>query len=473
MTGQELLTAMSYVADGYVQEAEQAKAAGKQIGFRRPMLVAAVIGLMLLLVGCGAVVYLTLAESPLFDLPRVEGAQVPEDGIQLSVSDVSPGGMNVKCDLAGFGDEEMAIFIRADGPFTLDRKTENGWERLERKVSNTEYKGQNTLTDGHYDWYVGWATDYGLLEPGIYRMNAEILEGHESVSVEFTVPEQGDSLQTAQDLLEAEYFHVRVSGGVRYEGVENIPEEYRAQFEEKQPEYYDDHYKLGGDYLNLTYRDGALYMGAMYRDGVKYKLTNEDPDASLSPIAGWEVWPDYDLNRLTGAFAFILEAEGVEFQYAEDGKMEKEVIVDRRESSMYPGVMAVSTSVLEVLPTDRAAVAEMFQRQDVNFWREFDWEKERKHYPALEVEFKNTTAQPITTSAEAIARANNECTVEASQIVVYRDEGAGMWKVEYQVMYGYQGYQFVYLNDDGITVMVSGAGSKEELWKDLYPDPGK
>ena len=46
-----------------------------------------------------------------------------------------------------------------------------------------------------------------------------------------------------------------------------------------------------------------------------------------------------------------------------------------------------------------------------------------------------------------------------------------MWKVEFQIMYGYQGYQFIYLNDEGITQMVSGLGSKEPLWKELYPDP--
>jgi hypothetical protein len=36
-------------------------------------------------------------------------------------------------------------------------------------------------------------------------------------------------------------------------------------------------------------------------------------------------------------------------------------------------------------------------------------------------------------------------------------------------MYGYQGYQYVYLNDDGFTVMVSGSGSKVEEWQSEYP----
>ena len=72
---------------------------------------------------------------------------------------------------------------------------------------------------------------------------------------------------------------------------------------------------------------------------------------------------------------------------------------------------------------------------------------------------------------EAIERVKAECTVQYDKIVVYRDEEAGMWKVEFQIMYGYQGYQYIYLNDDGITQMVSGAGSKVPEWQDQYPNP--
>ena len=90
---------------------------------------------------------------------------------------------------------------------------------------------------------------------------------------------------------------------------------------------------------------------------------------------------------------------------------------------------------------------------------------------SLDVEYINTTVLPIHTASEAIERAKAECTVQYDKIIVYRDEEAGMWKVEFQIMYGYQGYQYIYLNDDGITQMVSGAGSKVPEWQDMYPDP--
>lgn len=53
-----------------------------------------------------------------------------------------------------------------------------------------------------------------------------------------------------------------------------------------------------------------------------------------------------------------------------------------------------------------------------------------------------------------------ECTVDYTKIVVYRDEAAGMWKVEFQIMYGHQGYQYIYMNNDGITQMVACGSAK-------------
>ena len=90
---------------------------------------------------------------------------------------------------------------------------------------------------------------------------------------------------------------------------------------------------------------------------------------------------------------------------------------------------------------------------------------------SLEVAYKNTTAEPVTTATEAIKRAMEECSVEYDKILVYRDESAKMWKVEFQIEYGYQGYQYIYLDDEGITQMVSALGSKVPEWRDRYPDP--
>ena len=113
----------------------------------------------------------------------------------------------------------------------------------------------------------------------------------------------------------------------------------------------------------------------------------------------------------------------------------------------------------------------MFTEQDVNVSRPFSWEEDAANMPARDVELVNTTAQPVSTVSDIISLAQNECTVDYTKIIVYRDEEAGMWKVEFQMEYGYHGYQYIYLDDEGITRMISGAGSKVASWQYLYPGP--
>lgn len=76
--------------------------------------------------------------------------------------------------------------------------------------------------------------------------------------------------------------------------------------------------------------------------------------------------------------------------------------------------------------------------------------------------FVNTTFNPIFTTVAALNLADNKCTVEYTQLKIYQDEAVGIWRIEHQSMYGYQGYQYLYLNDNGMTVMISSAGSKFE-----------
>ena len=84
----------------------------------------------------------------------------------------------------------------------------------------------------------------------------------------------------------------------------------------------------------------------------------------------------------------------------------------------------------------------------------------QKERTPLNVDFQNTEVSSVTNAPEAIAQAVKECNVDYTKIVVYRDEAAGMWRVEFQILYGHGGYQYVYLNNDGITQMIANAGAK-------------
>ena len=126
------------------------------------------------------------------------------------------------------------------------------------------------------------------------------------------------------------------------------------------------------------------------------------------------------------------------------------------------GADVTSTTTITVLikDTDPATISQKIEEQDINFYREFNWAEDQKNRTPQTVTFRNTTPSSVTNAPEAIALAMKECTVDYTKIVLYRDEAAGMWKVEFQIMYGHQGYQYIYMNNDGITQMVAYGSAK-------------
>ena len=77
------------------------------------------------------------------------------------------------------------------------------------------------------------------------------------------------------------------------------------------------------------------------------------------------------------------------------------------------------------------SISKKIADQDVNFYRDFSWQKDQKERTPLNVDFQNTATSPVTNAPEAIALAVKECNVEYTKIVVYRDEAAGMWRQGY------------------------------------------
>lgn len=224
--------------------------------------------------------------------------------------------------------------------------------------------------------------------------------------------------------------------------------------------------------LHVIHEDKHVKMGQMYKDGIKYRLDHENND-STKPVIGWSQWPDMDMENLTWWVSLLAnpDKEWVP-QYAADGTLEKiTCTVHEEKFNDYYNVEVDHIQVFEFVNTDPVKIAEIIGQEDVKTARTFSWKQDMQNRKALDMKFVNTTAQSVGSATEAIARAMAECTVEHDKIIVYRDEEAGMWKVEFQIMYGYQGYQYIYLNDDGITQMVSGAGSKVPQWQDDYPNP--
>lgn len=421
----------------------------------------------------------------------------------LYVDNVTGSGLQLYCKTRG----EAWHKVTACGPYRLEKKTESGWEELPVKLGDAtwapityEYYGLDVI-----DWPVNWVALYGVLPEGTYRLWTQPLENEPEYSVAFEITASEDQqirdaaarcTAALQALLDKEsyalyYFHTTELELSRLPADKFIGEEYS-----------EDHiqiYKSGEDFLEFQLReeDGTLRVvdGKMKKNGVKYRLDNEEEGNSRTPVAGWSQWPDVEDGRFTwwvssasfvqanilsdpetysisdGEVTFRMQpmnspmmwytqlGQVYTFRFDENGELKSVTIVT--EGTDYGGfdVDVTYTTVLTVDSVNDPAIAEKIAAQDVNFYRSFSWEEERALYEVT-AEYKNVAQTSVSTAPEAIALAKNECDVAYTKIVVYRDEAAGMWKVEFQRHYGYQGYYNVYLGNDGITRLIAMGEAK-------------
>lgn len=405
------------------------------------------------------------------------GPMFTTENVHLSVGEVTPTSMrlylSIDRDVYTLGD----VLVHWDGPYTIEKKTEAGWEQLPLKAETWKQTTTQAAVWDAFDWPVDWSACYGILESGTYRFTTEIAEEIGPMSVEFEVAESDDMdiADVVDSLLNEEAYHIIYTYSYDYGSPDQYAQEEweRIQKSQKSTESErHEYWKNGEDLLYLSYHGDRITVGLMYKDGIRYRLDHEGDD-NTNPIIGWSQKPAVDLSRFTRwTYALLLPDFNGEVEYGDNGEVKR--IVGVEEGVGFEGTIDapyVDTTVWEIVTTDPAVVAEKFAEQDVNVSRPFSWEEDQANMPAREVEFVNTTAQTVDTVSDVIALAQNERTVEYTKIIVYRDEEAGMWKVEFQMEYGYHGYQYIYLDDEGITRMVSGAGSKVASWQYKYPGP--
>ena len=497
----QLLEAVGQIQDAFIMDAHSdiPKAASPR---KRFLLIAAVIAAMLALAGCAMAIHYVWAESPFTSLPRLAGEDIHYEDIELTITGVSPTGMSLMCTIRNEAfpeenqDEAQNAIGIINGPFYLEKKTDTGWEELPKRIEDATWSKQEYLTGGQLDLGYSWGLVYGRLNPGTYRLTTTVVEGQPEVHVEFNIADSSnlthaEAIQRCNDAIDAvlnrECYHVYLS---QLQEFGEIPEGIRM--DDGQNTSYSEFWKSGEDYLELYAREeGHVVDGMMKKAGVKYRLDNETEGDSNTPVAGWSVWPDLDDERLAWWAAYyepnstafpdgigVISDEEVTFQrktYDEDNQTEtvsflfddggnlKKILSTRFEKRFYAEnafVPVTNTMTIEICDTNAASISKKIADQDVNFYRDFSWETDRKERTPLNVDFQNTAVCPVTSAPEAIAQAVKECNVEYSKIVVYRDEAAGMWRVEFQILYGHGGYQYVYLNNDGITQMIANAGAK-------------
>lgn len=344
MTGRDLYNGMTHVNIRFIAEAE-ALPQRKVLSLRRPVLIAAVLTILLLCVSCGTVLAIIDAEEPWISILQVDGADIPLEDIQITVTGVTPGALTYTCNLAGFGANEKSVVFYTDAPCTIERKNGSGWDMLSCKVGDTAWNANEILTDGHFDGSIRWSAHYGYLEVGTYRVTAQILQGHDAFCLEFEITEamHTAALKKAEAIFLREFWHIR--GIWNGEVVE--------------------YWKIGNDYLQLSYRGEERLAGMMFKDGTKYKLAREE-ESIHSPIVGWIPWPDLDLNRLTL------------WELFENGQLRLEITPGKNNineiwklwisgidnSRLDEGVTFLGT--LEIMDTSAEEISQMIHQQDTN-----------------------------------------------------------------------------------------------------------
>jgi len=462
MKEKKLLQALGNVDEGYIAEAYEVAPKRKKTKTKLIWAAAAVLCAIALLTAGAAWERIYVATNDLDQYPLVNPAQVADEAIRLTVEEVTASSLRVYCTIDGVEYGKNSIYILEDGPFTIEKKTENGWEALPTRFTDPEWKATRVLTDGDYDWPVNWSGSYGVLEPGTYRYQTVVLEGKAPSCVEFTVTDgpKEELVALLRTTLDSSSYCVRNRVTVETSSLEHLNATDRAGIESITQDSVIEYWKHGDEEMKLTYVEDKLVGGFMHKNGLNYTLMFEG-DASYNPILGWSRWTELKRDRLFEWAGLILDTGEYELRGAADGSGMELVQVEERTYEEY-GVTAIWTSVWEFDISDPSACAAQLEQQDVDAASPFSWELEKQSREAQTVAFVNTEPQPITTAPEAVERALAEYSGDYTRAIVYRDETAGMWKVEFQDDYGWKGYCYIYMNDNGITQMI--AEGEPRVW---------
>ena len=452
----------------------------------------------MMLTGCGEIpetqapTVLTEEAAPAAPVQPVQAvepqpAQIRTDLVELEITDASPSHLKVRFQV--LKDPETTETTQS-GPITLEKQAGEGWEPLEKITDLPEVPADPVAPAGKGYWYDRWTDftrDYGLLSPGVYRIHWQLLRDQEPVVFPFSIlpredPEEARAveriLESLNQLRQKDY---DISAVFSRTGE---PDDCRRYL------------RSGKDRLQVGYRqEGGQpvpFQGGMLRDGIAYLLKHEDINTNDSPIYGWE--PTLLLPpgiRLEGWMPLMDPLETVEFT-----KITPELIRCRAQLPSYDpdspepyretsyefdgsgALTAIRSCTVDYARNHHDSYDEMKSYEDMEILesskalqvihdqkeakpRPVSWAQDKAEQQAASLTFRNTEAQPVTSAIQALERAKAECTVKFDGTMVYYDPEAGIWKLEFQQFYGLQGYQYIYLDDQGVTQMIVNAGPKD------------
>ena len=380
--------------------------------------------------------------------------------------------------------------LTANENFWLEKLVDGKWVYVDEQIKETRDQERSVSVS----WYqrdrytLDWSDSYGRLEEGFYRVGRYYTVKIPGVGSDTQVcyakfriyDERQDELITKcrnalTAMWEDERFHLRIFERPR-------SSEYKA--------FYDEIWKYGGNYLNrrevLSNDDITVVSGSMLRDGTGYSLRWMEGDMT-KPLSNWSVLDFVDKDhfhlwlinfelydsKIVGAtqdgntitawmqaeYDTRFDTETMSFTFDEDGNLRSIV----RTFIQKDGSSEVVAS-LEVLDTPAEEIKALINSQDVSKPPVFSWEEDKAKYPNAKTSgFVNNKSFPVKSMEDALYLADKECTMPPIDAIggdryniveIAYDPDAGIWRVLLKFSQNVEGDQIIYINDDGITVMV-------------------
>lgn len=517
MNGKDLLIELGSISPKYYDEAENDTLVSetRHRPLRRPLLIAAIIALTALLVGCGVMVVTRMLNWT----PEMEEYLAPYN------EETSPGAV-----ARDWYIEDVDIHLSIDQPETsvlpisaetwtaeAEGTLEVGTEYWIEKWNGTAYQEIHTLDgnpwivpvqtldcNGEFSWAADYAESYGQLEPGHYRLGMMIAlvpptgeKTEMGCYAKFQVytndikPYVDTYVNAFNALLNGDTFHVRVK---EYYGESSMAGDKYSITEV---------WKAGQDYFQhcVTYYMDHTFCwdwGDLLRNGKGHTLTfgSMKPDTHPATVKSVQYLEPFNFTLHLGEFDFFktgvdsVTADGntvilikeeeavydsrfsmrkVAVEYAASGNIAKLSFVDEE---------SVRTIEVEVLEDSPDEIRSWIDSIDVVSPRSFSYGKEMEalaqlSYEKIESGFQNTASVANVTRDTVLELAKAECT--RSDYNVYSisyDQDSQMWKVEFGISWDSYYYEVIYMNNNGLTQLVA-TRPYPKAGEDLLPKPNE
>ena len=373
-------------------------------------------------------------------------------------------------------EENFWLEVFEDGKWRYADETFKEVKDEVRSVSVGLYDGDRYTLD--------WSDSYGELKPGFYRVGRYYTvslpgkgEDTQVCYAKFRIYDENQEtlLQKCRSaftaLLESKAYHVEYYELMESDRVSTSNEQY---------------WKFGDNHMYRMHRvmkDGTEAVGgAMLRSGQGYSLTWEQDDVT-KPLTNWtradymdktnfnlwtwgfEIYDSHvvqvteEENQITVRSAMDRAETEIQFTFREDGSLAS----IQKTDFLNDGTYHLDAS-MKVLDTPEAEIQALIDSQDVSKPPAFSWAEDKDKYPNAQTEgFKNTTKTSVKSMEDALWLADQECTMPSQDtltgeryniVEIAYDPDAGIWRVFLRYSQNIDGDQIIYINDDGITVMV-------------------